>query len=313
MASHIQLLGRVIISAKLHLKSGLRIGATDTGIVVSSVNTIIRDPITNKPYIPGSSIKGKLRSLFEKAHACDQHYPVQKIKIHVCTNESDYLKCPVCPIFGIPADEPDLRKFSISTPTRLVVRDAHLNPNSEKELKARNLDSELSELKTEVAIDRLTSHAVPRTQERIPAGTVMDFEAVFSFYDDPNDIKHFLNFRQALLLLEQDYLGGSGSRGYGQVVFKNIKLVRAKTKSADTDGAPKEYEGEEDKKEKDDKKDKKDEKDKNAVAKLLADNTLEEWLREKLETPKPVTPSPKTGEAVANSTPASSTSENLGA
>lgn len=265
MASQIQLLGRVIITAKLVLKSGLRIGAADTGIMVGSINAILRDPLTKAPYIPGSSIKGKMRSLLEKAHARPQNYKVQNVFIHTCKTSQEYGGCPVCPVFGIPADDPALAKFPHGSPTRLVVRDAHLNPDSKNDLETKNLDGIYSELKTEVAIDRLTSTAVPRNQERIPAGAYMNFEAVFSLYEQ-TDAKRFADFCQALRLLEQDYLGGSGSRGYGQVEFLEIKLVRAKAKTAETEAAPKSYAN---------------------VTALLGDNSLENWLKEKLETPAP--------------------------
>lgn len=265
MARHIQLLGRVLVKANLYLKSGLRIGAADTGIVVGNINAILRNPVTNEPYIPGSSLKGKLRSLLEKAYGVEQNQPIQKIFIHICHNESAYQECKICPIFGISADEAGPATFPNGSPTRLIVRDAPLTTQSRTDLQAKRLDSEFSELKTEVAIDRLTSKAVPRTQERIPAGTIMDFEAVFSLYF-PGDTAHFLNFCQALRLLEQDFLGGSGSRGYGQIAFQEIRLTRAKAKTSEADASPKNY---------------------TSIEQLLSDAGLTSWLGEKLETPVP--------------------------
>jgi CRISPR-associated protein Csm3 len=263
MARHIQLLGRVLVKANLYLKSGLRIGAADTGIVVGNINAILRNPVTNEPYIPGSSLKGKLRSLLEKAYGVEQNQPIQKIFIHVCHDQTAYQDCKICPIFGISADEAGPATFPNGSPTRLVVRDAPLSNQSRIDLQAKRLDSEFSELKTEVAIDRLTSKAVPRTQERIPAGTVLDFEAVFSLYY-PDDAAHFLNFCQSLRLLEQDFLGGSGSRGYGQIAFQQIKLTRARAKISEAYNAPKNYD---------------------SIDQILNDTTLTTWLGEKLATP----------------------------
>jgi len=271
MNDRIHLLGRVKIMAELLLKSGLRIGASDTGISVGTINAIIRNPITTEPYVPGSSLKGKLRSLFEKAHARPQNKAVQRIRIHVCEKQSDYDDCPVCPIFGVSADDPEGTQFPKGAPTRIIVRDAALSETTRKDPRFQNLESEFSELKTEVAIDRLTSRAVPRTQERVPAGASFDFEAVFNFHDR-NDGKHFLNFCQSMRLLEQDFLGGSGSRGYGQVLFKSITLTRTKAKTFAADEAPKKYETS-------------DDEAIHAIDKLLADESaLGTWLMGKLET-----------------------------
>ena len=86
-----------------------------------------------------------------------------------------------------------------------------------------------TELKTEVAIDRVTSAASPRTLERVPAGAVFGpSEIVFSVFDR-NDTSLFRRVAEGLQLLEDDYLGGSGSRGSGKILFRSLSLEARST------------------------------------------------------------------------------------
>ena len=112
-------------------------------------------------------------------------------------------------LFGISGDSDN------SKPSRLIVRDAEMDL-SNAEMFA-NTDLPYTESKTEVAIDRVTSKANPRTFERVPAGAKFKLNMVLNIFEgeDENDLKNTLN--QAIKLLEDDYLGGHGSRGYGQV------------------------------------------------------------------------------------------------
>ena len=115
-------------------------------------------------------------------------------------------------------------------PTRLIVRDTFLTRESIDALDKADTDTDFTEIKTEVAIDRITSAATPRQQERVPAGTIFGpFQIVHSLYtldedDRDNQLQAELQFFQTVLtgmeLLEDDYLGGSGSRGSGQIAFK---------------------------------------------------------------------------------------------
>jgi CRISPR-associated protein Csm3 len=103
-------------------------------------------------------------------------------------------------------------------PSRIVVRDAHLLPESELELKeAPGTDMLYTEVKTEVVIDRITSGAIPRQLERVPAGAKFGFEIVLTIFegDDEKDlIDHVI---MGLRLLRDDFIGGKGSRGSGQI------------------------------------------------------------------------------------------------
>src|SRR5262249_19220975 len=113
-----------------------------------------------------------------------------------------------------------------STPTRLIVRDVRLDAAS---LHGAQLDFLSTEIKWEVSIDRITSAALPRQIERVPAGAIFKgFELVFTLYDlgqgAERELDHLRTVFNAMQLLEDDYLGGMGSRGNGKVQFKDIAL-----------------------------------------------------------------------------------------
>ncbi len=215
------LYGRIFVRGKIRAVTGLHIGGSPTALAIGAVdNPVIRDSLTGRPYIPGSSVRGKMRSLWEKMTGARQNWPIGKgVSIHVCEKRMDYERCPVCQIYGVPG------QLEASFPTRLVVRDAFLSEASEQELRLQaKTDLPYTEVKWEAAIDRVTSAAVPRQMERVPAGAVFDgFEAVFSVYDQ-GDLQRFINVFEAMQLLEDDYLGGQGSRGSGKVRFEEIRL-----------------------------------------------------------------------------------------
>ncbi|MCX7680816.1 MAG: type III-A CRISPR-associated RAMP protein Csm3 [Anaerolineae bacterium] len=244
MAKQIQLKGRVFLTFDIEAVTGLHIGGSDTGIEIGGVDkTVIRDPLTNYPYIPGSSLKGKMRSLLEKYHGLEQNQRIGQGYIHSCGAEEkdkekaaqDYLNCDVCQVFGVPGE----RDFA--TPTRLVVRDVRLSNESAKALEqSGRTDLPYTEVKTEVSIDRVTSAANPRQMERVPAGTIFSgAELVYSIYhgdgcNAANDIERLETVLEGMQLVEDDYLGGLGSRGSGKVRFKNIKVfVRTRDKYLD--------------------------------------------------------------------------------
>jgi CRISPR-associated protein Csm3 len=106
----------------------------------------------------------------------------------------------------------------------LVVRDVQMTRESVEQLRKAKTDLPLSEVKWEAAIDRVTSAATPRQMERVPAGAVFGpAEMVYSIYEDA-DIDRFADVVDGMQLLQDDYLGGSGSRGSGKVVFQSIDV-----------------------------------------------------------------------------------------
>lgn len=215
----IRLYGRVFIRGAILAQTGLHIGKGKEGIMIGGVdNAVIRDPLTNQPYIPGSSLKGKLRSLTEKRYNLPQNFKMDQVRIHVCSTWNEYMSCQVCRIYGVPG------QMASSMVTRLVVRDIYLSGESVARLRAAETDQPYTEVKYEVAINRVTSEAKPRPLERVPAGSRFEpFEMIFSVYD-PGDIGLIPNVFEAMHLLEDDYLGGSGSRGSGKIVFQALEV-----------------------------------------------------------------------------------------
>ena len=234
----IQLKGRVFFTFDILAETGLHIGGSDTGVEIGGLSkTVIRDKLTNRPYIPGSSLKGKMRSLMEKYSGKDKNYPKNMQNFHVCLQSGDYDGCDVCQIFGLPGE------LDFATPTRVIVRDVVLSDKSAKDLEdSGRTDLPYTEVKTEVSIDRVTSAANPRQMERVPAGvTFADAEIVYSIYhgercDAAKDVARLAALLTAFQLLEDDYLGGQGTRGAGKVKFTNIRVA---LRSGDYIGTPK--------------------------------------------------------------------------
>lgn len=224
--SDFRLLAKVFIRADIRAVTGLRIGGSGGVFTIGGVdNAAISNPLTREPYIPGSSLRGKMRSLVERAEGRVTGQDIGRdVTIHACKNEADYRQCPVCNIFGVAAE-------SWNYPTRLIVRDVFLMPMSKKELEKANTALEFTEVKTEVAIDRVTSQATPRQIERVPAGAIFGpMELVFNLYAK-DDALWLPTVFDSLALLEDDYLGSYGSRGYGQIAFANL-VVSYKISSA---------------------------------------------------------------------------------
>ncbi len=220
-----QFLGRATISARLVVKTGLHVGAGKDKIEIGGVdNPVVRHPHSREPYVPGSSIKGKLRFMLEWAFSkIDADGNVWGWNRNDTYDTND----PILRIFGTALDEKSFR----GGPTRLIVRDAVLN--AEWLTKANGQGWELVEEKTEVVIDRIAGRAGgagPRMTERVPAGAVFDLGMVFRLYAvDGDGGRHdwaCLNWLlQGLAMLEEDALGGSGSRGYGRIAFEDLQVA----------------------------------------------------------------------------------------
>ena len=179
----IKLLGKVVIKGIIKAETGLAIGGSTVGMDIGGVdNPVIKDA-EGKPYIPGSSLKGKMRNLLEKelglASNDKRIWIVEnRISIHMCNDPN----CKVCNIFGrttrdkpyetVAGGQTKIDKENV-TPTRLIVRDAFLTEESEKWLKGLPTDLEYTEVKFENVIDRITSAANPRQTERVPAGCLL--------------------------------------------------------------------------------------------------------------------------------------------
>lgn len=239
----VRLLGRVFIQGDIVAVTGLHIGGAAGALEIGGVDSpIIRNPLNNQPYIPGSSLRGKMRSLSERLHGSEQNFYVNRargkeVMVHTCQSggapqgadeaalqawrsdfQARFNECPVCSVFGVTGDEP------VPHPTSLIVRDVFLSQDSTKALDGAKTDFPYTEIKWEATIDRVTSAATPRQIERVPAGAVFEgFELVYNIYDQAG-LEHFSEVLKAMQLLEEDYLGGLGSRGGGKVAFRIQKI-----------------------------------------------------------------------------------------
>jgi len=209
----VQLLGRIVIRGEIKTETGLHIGGSPGALAIGNVDLpVIRDQRTNQPCIPGSSLKGKMRSLSEKLTNAPQNKKVNNVMMHVAggddkdarVTEQEYHKYWVNPLFGVPGEI----NYAVPAPNRLIVRDVPLSNASRDELLNIKTDLPYTEVKWEAAIDRVTSAATPRQIERVPAGAVFGpMELVMSVFgkDDVTLLGHLLT---ALQLVEDDYLGG---------------------------------------------------------------------------------------------------------
>jgi CRISPR-associated protein Csm3 len=194
---------KIIFAGTITALTGLHIGGNDVGLGIGGADKlVVRDPRTRRPYIPGSSLKGKMRSLLEKTecagNGCDGfRVNTEKLTLEPCKCG----KCPVCVVFGVPADE--TRKLEAEKPYagagRALFRDAFMSEMSATQIKDwPNLDFPYTEVKTEVAIDRLTSKANPRQFERVPAGAEFEFEIALNVYAGDNAEDHIALLKRGL-------------------------------------------------------------------------------------------------------------------
>lgn len=210
-----------IITGTIVCESGLHIGGSSDSVDIGgSDNPIIRDVITGNPYIPGSSLKGKLRSLLELSDKQSSE-SVIKNKGKVSTDE----ECIAVKLFGTTPKDDVKADDEKTYQTRTIVRDSL--PTQETIDKWENTDELYagSEIKWENTINRITSEANPRNIERVPRGSEFNLEIIFSTYSD-DESKNLVKLLDAMKLLENNYLGGSGSRGSGQVRFKDLTIVK---------------------------------------------------------------------------------------
>lgn len=210
----------VEIKAKLVLQTGLHIGAGDSEMHIGGIdNSVIKHPMTQSPYIPGSSLKGKIRTLLEWRSGAVQSAPLSLKDISKNPEEVKN----ILRLFGISGDtknsEQEVAEIGVS---RLAFWDCALNEAWENEIRDDN--QLLTEAKSENTIDCITSTAGnPRQTERVPAGAEFDFKLTLRQFegDKPELLDLVL---KGLKLLELDSLGGSGSRGYGKVKFTDLTV-----------------------------------------------------------------------------------------
>ncbi len=238
MSSHtaqteLKLIGKLILEAELHCQTGLHIGAGKGSLEIGGAdNPVVKDAF-GLPYVPGSSLRGRLRALLEQSSGLAIPSELvylskrkgQEVRIH----QSDRPDDEVCLLFGrnpgrMEKVGGDAMESTVASPARLTVYDAPLILESITPQMRENLDDELTEVKSENAIDRITSQANPRTLERVPAGARFRFRMVLDILC-AEDRALVVRLVEALRLLEDDTLGGGGSRGSGRVKIGGVSLA----------------------------------------------------------------------------------------
>lgn len=217
-----EFIGHLILTGKLECLTGFATRGEHPTYRVAAVDLpVLRNPITQMPYIPGSLLKGKLRYLLEQCYA-DQVVPQRDEQGRtegIC--RCGKRECPVCPLFGVEhggAIEVGCR------PARLRFLDLLPTEETRKRWEEeRRTWGNFTEMKAENTVDRVSLAANPRLIERVPPGACFHYEVQMGLYrfnesDDPlADLDKLPVLQTAFRLLEDDTLGGHGSRGYGQV------------------------------------------------------------------------------------------------
>jgi CRISPR-associated protein Csm3 len=233
MKQNKRLAKKIKVSTTLTLLTGLHVGGSKESVEIGGIDTPVIKITTkdNQPYIPGSSIKGKIRSLLEQVAG------IAEVGGGTKKDGKDYkfVDKPkevqkIINLFGFAND---------NRPSKLIVRDAYLSEFMNETDKSKGikqvdklkenefLDMPYTEGKWENSINRIAGTAIsPRQIERIPAGVKFDVNFIINVWEyddgttDGEDLFRLLE--DGIELLENDYLGGSGSRGYGQVKFGEL-------------------------------------------------------------------------------------------
>lgn len=204
-----KLVKKIRINTTITLVTGLHIGGSKDNVEIGGIdNPVIKiGTKDNQPYIPGSSLKGKMRCLLEQIAGSP------KVGGNKVINN----------LFGASEKKENGKVVIEGCPSKIIVRDSMLTKESVEMLKAAELDMPYTEGKWENVIHRLEGTAEhPRQTERIPAGVSFDVEFVINVWDDDNENDLINLLKKGINALENDYLGGSGSRGYGQIKFGEL-------------------------------------------------------------------------------------------
>ena len=194
--------GKIQITGTIEVVTGMHIGGPNAFAAIGAVDApVVKDVITNKPYIPGSSLKGKLRTLLAKEFD------------DVLANNPDDDVQRITRLFG------SAKKNHVKR-SRLLFSDCFLA--NEEELRSQGLQS-LTEIKCENTINRATARATPRQIERTFRGSKFLLQIMYNVEEAEDVIEDFQTLAEGIKLLQYDYLGGNGSRGYGKVQIRDLK------------------------------------------------------------------------------------------
>ena len=191
---------KVRISGDIIVKTGMHIGGSSAFAAIGAIDSpVIRDVRTNLPMLPGSSLKGTMRSLLAR-------------EFNTAIVDADHDHERIQRLFG------NAQKGNIKR-SRILFTDMVLA--NEGELRNAGLQS-LTEVKFENSISRMTAVANPRQIERVVRGSVFELDLIYEMENEAEFIEDMETLAEGMKLLQFDYLGGSGSRGYGKIRFENI-------------------------------------------------------------------------------------------
>ena len=191
---------KIIIKADLKVLTGMHIGGSNAYSAIGTPDSpVIRSALDGRPIVPGSSLKGKLRTLL--ASVIDNDYQYKDP-----SKDDDRIKR----LFGASASK-DSENTELS---KLQFADAYVKTNQK----------ELTEIKFENNISRGNCTANPRQIERVVPGVVFETVIVYQETNPEETEEDLKNLAKGMRLLQYDYLGGHGTRGYGRVSFKNISV-----------------------------------------------------------------------------------------
>lgn len=192
--------GKIQITGEIEVVTGMHIGGSSAFAAIGAVDApVIKDVVTNLPMIPGSSLKGKIRTLLAREY-----------NEHLVKPEDDDIR--ISRLFGT-SKKGNIRR------SRLLFSDMVLA--NEEELRKRGVQS-LTEIKFENSINRMIAVATPRQIERVTRGSVFELDIVYEVSDQEETIEDMKTLGEGMKLLQYDYLGGHGSRGYGKILFREI-------------------------------------------------------------------------------------------
>jgi len=213
------------LTGQIELMSGLHIGSGNTEIHIGGTdNPVIKNPITQQPYIPGSSIKGKMRSLLEWHLGVVEATKGKPLSFTHLAGLSESTRAQAENLIRLFGGAPDSNNDDVLIkkigPSRLSFWDCSLDQDWVTDMEEKNLL--LTETKMENMIDRIRGVAEhPGNTERVPDTARVDFNLTIRIHDNEDLLDTVL---QGLKLLELTGLGGSGSRGYGKIKFIDLKL-----------------------------------------------------------------------------------------
>lgn len=192
---------KIQITGNIEVKTGMHIGGSTAFAAIGAVDSpVVKDARSNLPMIPGSTLKGKIRSLLAKAYN-------SKIEAKPDDDCEQLLR-----IFG------SAKKNNIKR-SRVQISDMVMK--NKEELRNQGIQS-VTEIKFENSINRATAVANPRQIERVIRGSLFDLDIMYEVENIEEMLEDMKILGEGMRLIQYDYLGGSGSRGYGKVKFSDI-------------------------------------------------------------------------------------------